>query len=64
MPQKKKKDKIKTHDCGKHASKYAELSIDDTNYLAFRDIPRLIQNMQRGWPRWIMDVERVARRVF
>jgi hypothetical protein len=27
MPQNKKKAKIKTHDYGKHASKYAELGI-------------------------------------
>src|SRR5258705_6743882 len=48
MPQNKKKAKIKTHDYGKHASKYAELGIDDTNYLAFRDIPQLIQKHAKG----------------
>src|ERR1044071_1040587 len=48
MPQKKKKAKIKTHDYGKHASKYAELGIEDTNYLAFRDIPQLIQKHAKG----------------
>lgn len=48
MPQKKKKAKIKTHDYGKHASKYAELGIDDANYLAFRDIPQLIQKHAKG----------------
>ena len=48
MPPNKKKTKIKTHDYGKHASKYAELGIDDTNYLAFRDISQLIQKHAKG----------------
>lgn len=48
MPQKKKQAKIKTHDYGKHASRYAELGIDDANYLAFRDIPDLIQKHAKG----------------
>ena len=48
MPPKKKQTKIKTHDYDKHASKYAELGIDDTNYLAFRDIPQLIQKHANG----------------
>src|SRR5690349_10235045 len=39
---------MKTHDYGKYASKYAELGIDDTNYLAFRDIPQLIQKHAKG----------------
>ena len=39
---------MKTHDYGKYASTYAELGIDDTNYLAFRDIPQLIQKHAKG----------------
>ena len=34
---------IKTHDYGKHAGEYAELGMEGTQYLAFRDIPILIQ---------------------
>jgi len=48
MPSKKKKTTIKTHDYGKHASQYAEFGIDNTNYLAFRDIPQLIQKHAKG----------------
>ena len=48
MSQNKKKANIKTHDYGKHAGKYAELGVDDTNYLAFRDIPALIQKHAKG----------------
>jgi len=48
MAPKKKNAKIKTHDYDKHASEYAELGIDDTNYLAFRDIPQLIQKHAKG----------------
>lgn len=48
MPQNKKKAETKTHDYGKHASKYAEFGIDDTNYLAFRDVPQLIQKHAMG----------------
>lgn len=48
MPSKNKKEKTETHDYGKHASKYAEFGIDDTNYLAFRDIPQLIQKHAKG----------------
>jgi ubiquinone/menaquinone biosynthesis C-methylase UbiE len=48
MPENKKKPQIKTHDYDKLASQYAELGIDDTNYLAFRDIPQLIQKHAKG----------------
>ena len=34
---------IKTHDYEKHAGEYAELGMEGTQYLAFRDIPMLIQ---------------------
>jgi ubiquinone/menaquinone biosynthesis C-methylase UbiE len=44
----KKKAETRTHDYGKHASAYAELGIDNTNYLAFRDIPQLIQKHAKG----------------
>jgi len=32
----------KTHDYEKHAGDYAELGMEGTQYLAFRDIPMLI----------------------
>jgi len=34
---------IKTHDYEKYAGEYAELGIEGTHYLAFRDIPELIR---------------------
>jgi SAM-dependent methyltransferase len=34
---------IKTHDYEKHAGEYAELEMQGTQYLAFRDIPTLIR---------------------
>ena len=34
---------IKTHDYEEHAGEYAELGMEGTQYLAFRDIPMLIQ---------------------
>lgn len=34
---------IKTHDYEKHAGEYAELGMEGTQYLAFRDIPMLIR---------------------
>lgn len=34
---------IKTHDYEKHAGEYAELEMQGTQYLAFRDIPMLIR---------------------
>jgi SAM-dependent methyltransferase len=34
----------KTHDYQKHAGEYAELGIEGTQYLAFRDIPTLIRD--------------------
>jgi len=34
---------IKTHDYEKHAGEYAELGIEGTQHLAFRDIPMLIR---------------------
>jgi SAM-dependent methyltransferase len=34
---------IKTHDYEKHAGEYAELGLEGTQYLAFRDIPMLIR---------------------
>ena len=48
MPQNKEKAKMKTHDYGKYAPTYAELGMDGPNYLAFRDIPKLIQKHAKG----------------
>ena len=34
---------MKHHDYDKHSSEYAQLGIEGTSYLAFRDIPELLQ---------------------
>lgn len=39
---------MKTHDYGKHAGEYAELGIEGTYYLAFRDVPELLQKYVSG----------------
>jgi SAM-dependent methyltransferase len=48
MSQNEQGNEAKTHDYGKHAGEYADFSIDDTNYLAFRDIPQLIRKYAKG----------------
>jgi len=39
---------MKTHDYGKYSPTYAELGVDGPNYLAFRDVPKLIQKHAKG----------------
>lgn len=40
--------KNKTHDYKKYAGEYSQLGIDGTYYLAFRDIPELLQKHAKG----------------
>jgi len=39
---------MKTHDYEKYASEYADLGIEGTDYLSFRDVPKLAQKYVHG----------------